>query len=221
VFLDSVGLRWETRAPLLLRYNDKPELGPPRLAHLKASEYKKYKYVTEEQFDNYYKFAFVRNPWDRMVSIYKHFGYAKSKIDFKTFLFKKFRSEIWNKQYWFVGPQSEYVCDDKGNLLVDYIGRYESLQEDFNTVCVNLGIPPTELPYINQSDKRRKSSLKAEILLLGLKSLLYPLLTNKNITAVNSGKFQSYYDNESVELVRELYNADITLFNYEFQTEPL
>src|SRR5687768_14243923 len=39
VFLRLVGLTWETRAPLLLGGNDDPRLGPPRLEHLKASEY--------------------------------------------------------------------------------------------------------------------------------------------------------------------------------------
>ena len=39
VFLDVLGLTWESRAPLLLRPNDIPELGPRRLAHLAASEY--------------------------------------------------------------------------------------------------------------------------------------------------------------------------------------
>jgi len=38
-FLDRIGLDWERRAPLLLRPNDVPALGPPRLAHLKAAEY--------------------------------------------------------------------------------------------------------------------------------------------------------------------------------------
>ncbi|WP_422127914.1 sulfotransferase family 2 domain-containing protein [Vibrio hannami] len=80
VFLNLLGLNWETRAPLLLRYNDKPELGPPRLAHLKANEYVRYNYLTQEMFDDYFKFAFVRNPWSRTVSMYKYLGYSKKWI---------------------------------------------------------------------------------------------------------------------------------------------
>ncbi len=66
VFLNLLNLSWETRAPLLLRHNDSPEIGPPRLAHLKADEYVRFKYLTQEMFADYYKFAFVRNPWSRL-----------------------------------------------------------------------------------------------------------------------------------------------------------
>jgi hypothetical protein len=58
-------------APLLLTYNNNPELGPPRLAHLKAREYVSCKYLTREQFDDYFKFAFVRDPgteWSQPIN---------------------------------------------------------------------------------------------------------------------------------------------------------
>ena len=90
-FIRSLGLTWETRAPLLLRYNDRPELGPPSLAHLKYSEYSEYKYITEEQIQTYFKFAFIRNPWSRLVSIYKYMGQW-----FFFFFFKKKNIFIFN-----------------------------------------------------------------------------------------------------------------------------
>ena len=62
VFIDALGLTTATRASLLLRKNVHPELGPPRLAHLKAGDYVRYHYLAPEQFKNYFTFSFVRNP---------------------------------------------------------------------------------------------------------------------------------------------------------------
>lgn len=42
VFPDKIGLIWANRAPLLIMQNDNPEVGSPRLTHLKAVEYVKY-----------------------------------------------------------------------------------------------------------------------------------------------------------------------------------
>ena len=84
-----IGLEWETRAPLLLRLNDVPALGPPRLAHLKAHEYVEKKWMTPAQFDEYFKFAFVRNPWDRIASFYRFLGFDR-RCSFSRFVIEAF-----------------------------------------------------------------------------------------------------------------------------------
>lgn len=71
-FLNAHGLTWETRAPLLLRRNDDPAAGPPRLAHLFAREYVALGHVTPRDFDAYHKFSVVRHPYDRAVSAYNY-----------------------------------------------------------------------------------------------------------------------------------------------------
>jgi len=185
VFLNLLGLTWRTRAPLLLRANQNPALGPPRLAHLKADEYVRYQYVPQIMFDEYFKFAFVRNPWCRLVSLYKYLEYV-NKCDFKTFLFSEFKKTLTKEMPWFISPQRDFICSDDGTLLVDYIGRFESLQNDFNVVCEKIGIPKTKLPHINKSP------------------------------ASVSPAYQDYYDEESMEFVAQFYQKDIEMFDYNF-----
>ena len=50
--------------------------------------------------------------------------------------------------------QKDFVTDQEGNLIVDFVGRYERLAEDFDTVCQQLNIK-TRLPHKNQSKTRQ------------------------------------------------------------------
>lgn len=136
VLLRLLGLTWETRAPLLLRRNDDPSKGPPYLAHLKATEYVSRGYLTPREFDGYFKFSFVRNPWDRIVSEYKYRGHPL-RMDCKTYLFKHLPTPGFTDAYCHIVPQYDFVHDERGTLLADFVGRYESLQADFEVVCAS------------------------------------------------------------------------------------
>lgn len=220
IFLNALGLDWATRAPLLLRHNDCPELGPPRLAHLTAQEYVACKYITEQQYSDYFTFAIVRNPWDRMVSLYKylafypHHGFYRS-ISFKRFVMSEFPKKLWKHHYWFVRPQSEFIFDDNGGRMVDFIGRFEALQRAVNHVCRHVGLEPTTVPHVNRSQKRwlRPTINPRRLLTYG-----FVMLKNK-MTPSFGGVWQDYYDTETREFVAEKYQRDIELLDYEF--EPL
>ena len=216
VFVKLLNLDWDTRAPLLLRYNDRPELGPPRLAHLKACEYVAYKYVTQEQFDEYFKFSFVRNPWDRVVSIYKYFAWDRY-VDFKKFVVAKLRNYTWRDNFWFVRPQSHFVCNESGDIIVDFIGKFENLATDFNHVCRRLGLPPTELPHINRSNaESRKPGLNPMDVYKRARWLYHTRTMPSFRRMPRFSDYRDYYDDESRELVAELYQKDIELFGYQF-----
>jgi hypothetical protein len=208
VFLKWAGLTWKTRAPLLLRPNDDPAQGPPRLAHLKAGEYVRCGHLQPQQFNSYFKFSFVRNPWDRMASFYKYLG-SPERQTFKEFLTGQFQGELWVSKYWFVGPQHEYVCDPQDRLMVDFLGRFETLQKDFNFVCEKLGVPPTPVPHVNKSKLRR-----------GLRGFLDKIVsrTTPGIRATPM-KNAAYYDEESIEIVSRMYRRDIELFGYSFNPD--
>jgi hypothetical protein len=212
VFLNLLGLTWETRAPLLLRPNDDPSIGPPRLAHLKASEYVSCGHLSPEQFASYFKFSFVRNPWDRIVSEYKYRKYP-TKIDFKTYLFKHLPTPGWSDGYCHIIPQYDFLFDENGRLLVDFVGRYERLQADFTIVCDHLGLPSQAVPHVHRSlEKKRPETLRQYL------SQTWHSLWDKQHKHT-FGHYTEYYDHESREFVTQLYEKDITTFNYAFGEE--
>lgn len=149
-FLADLGLTWETRAPLLLRANDHPDLGPPRLGHLLGRDYVRLRYVPGEMFAAYYKFAVVRNPWSRAVSLYRHLRLPISFRDFVgRWLPAEFDRRDWKGNFWFVRPQVDYLYDGD-DLLVQDVIRFESLPEEFPRIAAASGLR-SPLPHVNRS----------------------------------------------------------------------
>ncbi|WP_136809641.1 sulfotransferase family 2 domain-containing protein [Desulfosediminicola flagellatus] len=214
VFLKSLGLTWETRASLLLRENGHPALGPPRLAHLKAQDYVGCNYLSQELFDTYYRFTFVRNPWSRVVSLYKYLGYSR-RLSFKDFLKDTFLHGILPNMYWFVCPQSELIYSEDGELLVDYIGRFETLQSDFDQICMHIGFPQTPLPHINISREKRDTQ---NFLQRGGTAIMNRLRKADSFPSYAS--YCDYYDQETFDIVADIYQKDIDNFKYSFRSLP-
>ena len=201
-FLNLHGLSWENRAPLLLRYNPDPLKGPESLAHLTAEEYTKLGHISSEKFKNYFKFAFVRNPWARLVSEYRYRSCYK-KYTFKEFVLERLpKQDAYSDKYRHIMPQYDFIHDRDGKIIVDFVGRFENLQEDFQTVLQKLSIPTARLPRMNVS-----LSKDIEI----IKKIKY-LLFRKTYTAQKHWK--DYYDRDTAEIVRKIYSQDIKKFNY-------
>jgi hypothetical protein len=138
-----------------------------RIAHLKSRarlewDYHKYVFRTHddilaakrrmpaEKFTGYFKFAFVRNPWERLVSEYEyilrkpeHGRHARvSRLkNFSEFI----RMQIPRRDAY----QINILCDNRGRLLVDFVGKLENLQNDWQTACLRAGIPYQALPRKN------------------------------------------------------------------------
>lgn len=113
-----------------------------------------------ERWHRYFKFAFVRNPWDRLVSWYHMCMQAHAPNAFSQYVrqhaptFEAFVMDMtagMGKRTTY--NQLDYVTDEAGAMLVDFIGRYESLDRDFAQVSERLGLP-LELPHLNQSQHR-------------------------------------------------------------------
>ncbi|MEM6697600.1 MAG: sulfotransferase family 2 domain-containing protein [Bacteroidota bacterium] len=111
--------------------------------------------LPEKVFNSYYKFGFVRDPWDWQASLYKYALRNKhhkqhqlisSMASFEEYL-------LWRVQEDF-RLQKAFFYDKRDKCLVDFVGRYEQLSEDFGKICKAIGIKE-QLPHRNQSQQQR------------------------------------------------------------------
>lgn len=98
-----------------------------------------------KKYADYFKFAFVRNPWAWHASIYRftiHRGLHKTICSMS---FKDYIEAIGRNETDYAKNQLDYIMVD-GVIAVDFIGRFENLKDDFENVCKNIEIK-TELPH--------------------------------------------------------------------------
>lgn len=108
------------------------------------------------KFERYFKFAFVRNPWERLVSEYEfllkkttHGRHKKVKnlAGFEQFIDMQIpRPDAY---------QSNMLCDRHGKLLMDFVGQLENLDADWEKVCKRIKIDYQALPRKNVTHHRR------------------------------------------------------------------
>jgi hypothetical protein len=99
----------------------------------------------------YFKFAFVRNPWDWQVSLY-HYMISDSfnpHYD-EVRRFGSFDAYIRWRCAEAPAPQCAFVCDEFGQLLVDFVGRFERIHEDFALVTERIGLGRLNLPHLKK-----------------------------------------------------------------------
>lgn len=142
-------------------------------------------------WDLYFKFAFVRNPWDWFVS--QHFYNLQKKgrmLDARI----PFLEQSINGTYDFLriyrgaewadsACQNAFVCDARGGVLVDFLGRFEDFERDFATALSIFDDIDANLPHVNSSAH---------------------------------GHFKDYYTPATVEMIRDMYSRDISLFGYNY-----
>ena len=110
---------------------------------------KKYKEKFSKETSSYFKFAFVRNPWDRALSLYKYIVktpkhyYHKQCLQFVNFSAYLRERPLLPQQYDFLSKH--------GKNQLNFIGKLENLQADFDIVCDKIGIPQQQLPHHNKT----------------------------------------------------------------------
>lgn len=149
------------------------------------------------EFSEYFKFSFVRNPWDRLVSAF-HFlkkggltvcdkKWSDKNLspypDFDAFV-RRGLQEKKIRAFPHFRPQCDYICLAKNRPGVDFIGYFENLDEDFSYICQQLKVNPT-LQSLNRNDSRKRD-------------------------------FREYYTAETREIVARVYADDIQVLGYSF-----
>jgi hypothetical protein len=146
-------------------------------------------------FNQYFKFAFVRNPWDRLYSAYRYLKsggwnetdkqWAETHLgafrDFNHFVKQWLTPEAINSHIHF-WPQYRFLCDSRGRLLVDYLGYFETLQSDVEKISARLDIDAS-LARHNASPGR---------------------------------DYRTVYDDVARNIVAQVYADDIELLGYDF-----
>lgn len=157
-----------------------------------------------------FSFAFVRNPWDRLVSWYSMVHKRSHRLSEEEKGTSGAYNKLWQyvhehsssfeefvlnctaaiedhdgvKSFWF--NQLDYITDKNGKVIVDFIGRYENLETDFREVARRLGVEK-------------------------------PALTHRNPS--KHAHYSRYYTPEITEIVRARYWRDIAFFGYEFESD--
>jgi hypothetical protein len=109
--------------------------------------------LDQGQWNDYFRFSFVRNPFDRFVSTCAFLNRGNPSFEGNSISWMKlalerpaFRARI------LVMPQSNLLTDVNGDLGVNFLGRYEALQESLDTIFDQLGLPTVQLKLRNRSE---------------------------------------------------------------------
>ena len=142
------------------------------------------------EWNQRFTFTFVRNPWDRVVSLY-HYRVKTNQTNLKTdsISFENWinlcyvdRNTYYYNTHKMFMPQFDWIADTEGNILVDFVGRFENLQQDFEHICDHLNKKST-LKHLHRSQRK---------------------------------KYHEYYNSETKKIIQDYYRKDIEFFGYDF-----
>lgn len=140
--MEQVGLFVQRSLPV-------PDLARIGHGHISLAQLRPY--VKPDEFKAFFKFAFVRNPFDRFVSyssfITREVGHfdRDPKAVMRHFIANPPMDHILFR------PQHEFITDEGGELLTDYVGRVEQMQQSYDEICARIGIPSEPLDQVNSS----------------------------------------------------------------------
>ena len=163
----------------------------PHMPHPHPSILEIKKSLSEEKFNSYFKFSFVRNPWSLTVSVFLNRPYTKNRTwghkcnNFLDFVKSYDCASNYCRFVFGVENQLTWITDKNNNLLVDFVGKFENLEKDFSIVAKKLNLKYS-FPHVNKTK-----------------------ITNRK-------HYTKYYNDETIEIVYENFKKDIECFGYTF-----
>jgi len=128
-----------------------PEIAQIKHGHVSARQIQAA--LNQHQWQTYYKFGFVRNPFDRFVSICAFLNRENPNFNDNSLAWMKmatrrpaFRQRI------LVRPQFEQLTNENNEIAMNFLGRYECLQSSLDTILDKLKLEPIQLKVRNQSE---------------------------------------------------------------------
>lgn len=172
-------------------------------------------YLNSDEYDDAFKFCFVRNPFDLMYSTWKYWTHNNGlDVSFEDWLIWRFEgrmsdglkflekesyrfpdeasmlSELTISWYMNRVAQTYWFVDEDGNFLCDYIGSFEYLREDFKEIVDHLKLEDVYLPHANRTrDDDDKD-------------------------------YRKYYTPRTRAIVEKRFALDLSIFGYSFD-EPI
>lgn len=127
-----------------------PELSRLQHGHLSLDQVRPY--LRPGDFDSFFKFAFVRNPFDRFVSYCAFMTRQSDQFDKDPkAVMRYFAITAPPVQHILFQPQHALLTDRDGRLLTDFVGRVEQMQQSYDEIAARIGIPTTRLEQANRS----------------------------------------------------------------------
>ena len=143
--IEQVGLFVKKQFPI-------PELAKLQHGHLSLQQVRPY--LRPEEWDSFFKFAFVRNPFDRFVSFCAFITRAQGAFERDPKETMRRMLEQPPLHNILFQPQNGQVTGPDGNLLTNYVGRVEQMQQSYDEICETIGIPTAQLEQVNASSRR-------------------------------------------------------------------
>ena len=154
----------------------------PNSKHLSASMTRAL--YGDTAWNSYFKFSFVRNPWDRIVSMYATgWWFNKLTVEKNGSSYPTMKNFILSHRPHDTEKHGYKFYHDIIDEDLDFIGRYENLEEDFRAICAKTGLSNITFPH---------------------EELRY------------REHYSAYFDDETLELVQDIYKVDIEKFGYCF-----